>query len=219
MDAATKEPELGDGDMNRLGRLYALGVGRSPVPEDATEDLDINSAAAADDADIQFHGSEALPRQDGLNNNYVRVVHTNGLHYIPLVYCDCRGIAERDTDLMFARMVPTSFVRYRTLFTTAVLDDYRLANLECKVSAYQYWQKLSRMTSAATSPTDVDNFYRELLRLSRCWRWLKKLKWAGFGEKNGSTFDVSPGELALFCPTCPQPGVNLPPDWKNDLNK
>ena len=22
-----------------------------------------------------------------------------------------------------------------------------------------------------------------------------------------------PGSLALFCPSCPQPGINLPPDW------
>lgn len=23
----------------------------------------------------------------------------------------------------------------------------------------------------------------------------------------------------MFCPTCPQPGVNLPPNWKNDPEK
>ena len=22
-----------------------------------------------------------------------------------------------------------------------------------------------------------------------------------------------PGSLTLFCPSCPQPGINLPPDW------
>lgn len=25
-----------------------------------------------------------------------------------------------------------------------------------------------------------------------------------------------PAELALFCPACPQPGINLPTDWKKD---
>jgi hypothetical protein len=25
----------------------------------------------------------------------------------------------------------------------------------------------------------------------------------------------SPGSLTIFCPSCPQPGINLPPDWKN----
>jgi hypothetical protein len=28
--------------------------------------------------------------------------------------------------------------------------------------------------------------------------------------------DPGPRELAIFCPACPQPGVNLPDDWKDD---
>src|ERR1700678_4043780 len=24
----------------------------------------------------------------------------------------------------------------------------------------------------------------------------------------------SPGNLSIFCPSCPQPGINLPSDWK-----
>lgn len=198
-----------------------MGLGRStgdPDSGDPTREV-LEEEATTVGEDFEFAAPSALPRHDALNNNYVRIVHINGIHYTPLVYCDCRGITARDTDLMFARLVPTSFVRYRTLFTTAVLDDFRLSNLECKASAYQYWQKLSRMTSAATSPADIDSFYRELLRLSRCWRWLKKLKWAGRGGTSAAEEDILPGELAIFCPTCPQPGVNLPPDWKSDVNK
>lgn len=26
--------------------------------------------------------------------------------------------------------------------------------------------------------------------------------------------DSSPGSLAIFCPSCPQPGINLPPNWR-----
>ena len=26
--------------------------------------------------------------------------------------------------------------------------------------------------------------------------------------------DIPDGSMAVFCPACPQPGVNLPPDWK-----
>ena len=35
-----------------------------------------------------------------------------------------------------------------------------------------------------------------------------------FGEVYGGS--PSPGNLTLFCPSCPQPGINLPPNW-NDL--
>ena len=34
-----------------------------------------------------------------------------------------------------------------------------------------------------------------------------------FGEVYGGS--TSPGIQAIFCPSCPQPGINLPPDWKN----
>ncbi|KAI5982238.1 hypothetical protein EDD15DRAFT_2378086 [Pisolithus albus] len=54
--------------------------------------------------------------------------------------------------------------------------------------------------------------YRELMRVSRLWRDLKHRKWFGFGHD--TELDPGEGGLALFCPAFPQPGINLPPDWK-----
>lgn len=35
----------------------------------------------------------------------------------------------------------------------------------------------------------------------------------GLGHQ--STSDATPdGAMAIFCPACPQPGINLPKDWK-----
>lgn len=61
------------------------------------------------------------------------------------------------------------------------------------------------------------NRYRELLRASRQWRVLLLKKRFGYGH----TKDKVPGkgDLALFCPACPQPGVNLADDWVNDPDK
>lgn len=42
---------------------------------------------------------------------------------------------------------------------------------------------------------------------------IKEYKWFGFGHKTESP---KTGELALFCVACPQPGVNLPDNWKED---
>lgn len=43
---------------------------------------------------------------------------------------------------------------------------------------------------------------------------MKERKWFGFGHK-----EQEPGltDLALFCPACPQPGVNLPEKWESDV--
>ena len=61
------------------------------------------------------------------------------------------------------------------------------------------------------------NRYKELLRTSRLWRDLHARKHFGFGHET----DKSPGigDLAIFCPACPQPGINLPPGWENDPDK
>jgi hypothetical protein len=159
-----------------------------------------------------------VPHADSLKNPYVRVVHTNGIHHIALVYCGCHGPEISNCDLMAARLVPTSFDRYRTLFTHAVLDDFRLANLECKTSAYQYFQTLCRLT-APMAPDTAPNLYHELRRMSRVWRWMKKLKWAGFGHKAGDVQEPAAGELANFCPACPQPEINLPEKWEDDSQR
>ncbi|KAG1855625.1 hypothetical protein DFJ58DRAFT_716195 [Suillus subalutaceus] len=55
-------------------------------------------------------------------------------------------------------------------------------------------------------PHLVPDRYRELMRVARQWRKLKLLKWNGFGHENK---DTKPGDLALFCLACPQPGINL----------
>jgi hypothetical protein len=158
------------------------------------------------------------PRTDALNNPYVRVVHTNGIHHISTVFCTCRGRENTHCDMMAARLIPTSFIRYRTMFTHAVLDDFRVTNLECKASAYQYFQKLRRETSRM-SPENVPNLYHELRRMSRLWRWMKKLKWAGVHHDRGDHMSPKSGTLANFCPACPQPGINLPASWESDQNK
>jgi hypothetical protein len=54
----------------------------------------------------------------------------------------------------------------------------------------------------------LQNRYRELMRVSRQWRNLQVLKRAGLAHEPNKI--RTPGDLALFCATCPQPGINLP---------
>ncbi|KDR66957.1 hypothetical protein GALMADRAFT_80367, partial [Galerina marginata CBS 339.88] len=104
---------------------------------------------------------------------------------------------------VIAGFLPSSFKDIKTLFTTSCLDDFRLANLECKTSAYQYYQMLRRRTNPS-NPTAVPDRYAELRRASREWRHLKKLKQSGSGHSH-----VAPGtgDFTVFCPACPQEGI------------
>jgi Kyakuja-Dileera-Zisupton transposase len=49
------------------------------------------------------------------------------------------------------------------------------------------------------------------MRVSRQMRKLQVSKHFGavYGTSSGQ------GNLAIFCPSCPQPGINLPPDWRD----
>ena len=219
--------------MNNMNRLYHTPKDINDIPDLTLEEDDdhgsddpesdvcndeLSNNQSATAASASLPPSASAPLKDGLNNSYVRIIHTNGVHHLPLARCSCSGTDALPCDLIHAGLMPTSFKRVRTLFTLAVLDQFRYSNLEMKASAYQFFQMLRRITSPM-APTNAVNFYHELRRLSRLWRWMKKLKWAGFGHKAADPMNVAPGELSIFCPACPQPGINLPDDWELDPNR
>ena len=160
----------------------------------------------------------SVPTADAFNNTYVRVVHTNGIHHLALVACNCMGERQIPLDLIASRLYPTSFTKIRTLFTEQVLDHYRLCNLELKASAYQFYQLIRRIT-LPMRPAEVVNLYHELRHMSRLWHWMKKLKWAGYGHNKKDALNPDRGSLANFCPACPQVGINLSENWTEDKNR
>jgi hypothetical protein len=48
----------------------------------------------------------------------------------------------------------------------------------------------------------------------REYRHLKMLKRAMRGYDPGGVMATQPGECAVLCPACPQPGLNLESDWE-----
>jgi len=45
---------------------------------------------------------------------------------------------------------------------------------------------------------------------------MKRLKWARYGFPKRKVAEVKKGELANFCLACPQPGINIPDNWRDD---
>ncbi|KAG1849570.1 hypothetical protein C8R48DRAFT_750224 [Suillus tomentosus] len=135
------------------------------------------------------------------------IVDKSGVHSISIWYCHCPGALNPDMQLFQAGLFPASFTRPKTAFTFSMLDDFLLDNLECGTSAMNYYSKIRRLTSSIF-PLMVPDRYRELMRTARQWRQCKLYKWHGFAHKND---EPKTGDLALFCPACPQLGINL--DW------
>lgn len=150
------------------------------------------------------------PTSDELDVKHLLLADASGLISLPTIWCACETAAERhpDEDLLDLQLYPVSYNKIQTVFTFRCLDDYRLSNLECKTTAYQYFQKLRRLTNPAL-PQSVPNRYNEFRRATRQWRNLKLRKWFGFGHR---VLAPMKGSMALFCAACPQPGVNLPAD-------
>lgn len=176
-----------------------------PGDEPDWEDLDDPTA------EHTSHSFPHIPKANSMDCPFIVAVDSSGVHHLPLLTCTCQGPDQTIAEALAAGLLSSTFKDIRTVFTTECLDDFRYANLECKTSAYQYYQMLKRRTNPA-NPMGVPNRYAEFRRASREWRHLKKMKLHGFGHS-----DQHPGigDLALFCPACPQAGINIPDHGKH----
>ena len=151
----------------------------------------------------------------------ITIVDITGVHEIRLRFCRCKNLDDHPIadQLLQSGLFPSSFKKPMTAFTFRVLKDFDLANLEGKTDAFKYYSKLKRLSSN-TFPHMIIDRYRELLLVLRQWRDLQAR------QRNGEAFadpvsasSQKMGALALFCPACPQPEINLPANWKEDKNQ
>lgn len=56
---------------------------------------------------------------------------------------------------------------------------------------------------------------RELRQCIREFRYVWLMKRSGFGHHPGGEEAAKPGELAVKCPACPYPDINLPSTWRD----
>ncbi|KAG1767881.1 hypothetical protein EV702DRAFT_979832 [Suillus placidus] len=186
-----------DTSLTKIGLEIHLGHQGKPCPEVTEEWYD------TDDEGDCFTENLWVPL---VNDPWMTtVVDMSGLHSLMIRFCRCADVLSPDMQLFETGLFPASFTSPKTAFTFAVLDDFLLDNLECGTSAMNYYSKLRRITSSVF-PHLVPDRYRELMRVGRQWRQLKQLKWHGFGHEKRQP---KAGELALFCPACPQPRVNV----------
>ncbi|KAH9011266.1 hypothetical protein EDB85DRAFT_1847414, partial [Lactarius pseudohatsudake] len=186
----------------------------TPQPEDQSSRRDIPDMLF-DVPEIPLESTDAAAsrkRTTDSGNPLFTVVDQGGIFDMEVVFCICSELDNTDEQLLQAGLFPATFKQIETLFTFSVLEDFLVDNLECKTTAQQFYAKLQNMTSKMF-PNNVPNRYKQLLRASRQWRDLKNRMEHGLGHL--PEWETIPdGSMAIFCPACPQPGVNLPVDWK-----
>ncbi|KAJ7446857.1 hypothetical protein B0H11DRAFT_1745318 [Mycena galericulata] len=148
------------------------------------------------------------------NQDFV-VIHDNSIHEVAVDFCGCdrENAGLPYIQLLRAGWYPSTERRPQTAATFTVLDKFHLHTLQAKTTAYDFYSVLERLTD--NTGLKPPNRYQVFLRMARQYRHLLMLKRAGRGHDPSGVFGTGSGELAIECPVCPHPGVNLPEGWEN----
>ncbi|KAJ6469546.1 hypothetical protein C8R47DRAFT_989403, partial [Mycena vitilis] len=145
-------------------------------------------------------------------------LHVNGIHTVNVDFCGCEFAAdagEPHIQLLRGGWFPATHDRPQTCATLEVLEQFHQLTLQSKVTMYDFYIVLERLTNnAGIKPPDR---YHEFIRMCREYWYLMLLKRGGRARAYDWTGaeGTKPGELAVECPACPRPGVNMPADWED----
>ncbi|SJL12375.1 uncharacterized protein ARMOST_15801 [Armillaria ostoyae] len=144
------------------------------------------------------------------------VVDTEGIHTVNMAFCNCTQGIPWHIQLLRQRLFPVTTIYPHSAFTFRVLHLFQLLSFMSKVSAYEFYHTLARLTDNSGMHAPPDR-YQAFLRVLREWRHIRALKRFGHGHEPEGIQGTKQGKLALRCPACPQPSINLPPDWNQNL--
>ncbi|KAI0312439.1 hypothetical protein OF83DRAFT_1087012 [Amylostereum chailletii] len=126
-----------------------------------------------------------------------------------LCFCGCLDAPNKVDQLMRARLFPATTSEPSTVFTSKVLEEFHLHNLESKKAAYDYLGALRRLSDNAFT-AEIQNPYTAFLRVVQIWGLLTARKRMGQGPSVDALMPQHPaGSLVVYCPACPQPGFNM----------
>ncbi|KAG1738452.1 uncharacterized protein EDB91DRAFT_1249364 [Suillus paluster] len=145
------------------------------------------------------------------NDNFI-LVDTNGIHEMVVDFCGCETSQTHTKQLLRMGWFPSTTVDPRTVATFRLLHHYQILSFESKASAYEFYHSLVHISNNVG--LIKKDRYESFMYMVREWRHLKMLKHFGRGHDPVGVSGTKEGECAVLCPACPQPGKNLPPDWK-----
>ncbi|KAJ7430256.1 hypothetical protein B0H11DRAFT_2263932 [Mycena galericulata] len=144
------------------------------------------------------------------------VINVNGFHPVAVDFCGCANEAaagDRRQQVLRRSWFPATHREPQTCGTFRALETFHIMTLQGKVTTYDFYSGLEKLTDN-TGLEKLKDRYKSFMRMMREWRHLIMLKRGGRGnDGKRKVAETQPGELAVTCPACPQPGVNLPDDW------
>ncbi|KAJ8489442.1 hypothetical protein ONZ45_g13579 [Pleurotus djamor] len=143
------------------------------------------------------------------NLRQICLVDLSGHHTLIVQFCACKGLSEQ-VQLLRMHWFPASLHEPRTAFTLDTLNTFHLLTLQSKISAYDFCKFLEHKTD---NVLQVKSYYDQFRYCIRIYRHLQLLLRGGVGQNPLGITSVTPGDLAVDCPACPHPDINLPDGW------
>ena len=163
---------------------------------------------------VQLNHASMFCEDPQPSHTTLRVIHTNRIHEVAIQYCDCSRKIPHHIQLLWCGFYPTSQQFVKTCATFTLLDQLHKFALTTKASTYNFYRALKKITTN-TGITVPKLRYHALFCMTMQWQHLKLLKWGGQGHDPAGVDVTWPGELAVLCPSCPCPGINLLENWED----
>lgn len=142
------------------------------------------------------------------------VMDTSGPHRLNILYCDCERRLPHHIQLLRRRLYLATQDVVQTCATFRYLDFVNLHSLTAKGSTLGFYQTMERIwDNTGLSPTIWQ--YPALKLMLNQWRHLHMLKRGGRGHdpSDKRIAETKSADLAIRCPSCPRPGINLHSDY------
>ncbi|KAJ3485437.1 hypothetical protein NLI96_g4969 [Meripilus lineatus] len=106
---------------------------------------------------------------------------------------------------------PASYARPKTVFSLDVMNHFQYLANAANINVYDFINVLARHTDDV-EPQNVEDRRREFLRAMRDYVNVTVCKCKGEIPRE----NMPPVCLAVLCPACPQPDINMVPGWEDD---
>ena len=145
-----------------------------PTPWDTPQPKSQTSQPIVSNTLFSLMDQEVIDRNSGQTwtaasgNPLFTVVDQTGMFNMEVLFCVCSNSGENDAQLLQSGLFPATFKQIETLFTVPMLDSFLRDNLECKMTAQQYYSKLQLMTNKMfpnNVPVCINSFIRAELTL------------------------------------------------------
>ncbi|KAF8965358.1 hypothetical protein BDZ97DRAFT_1904028 [Flammula alnicola] len=168
---------------------------------------------------IQFgHLGVVCPYTTEENEVFFHIIDCNGIHNTKVRFCGCPGSLDRAKQLLAHGLFPATLARPQMAFTFQLLETFHILHLKSKIAKYDFVGALRRLTDNAFVH-NVSDPYPQFRVVTQVWTVLKAMM--RLGQCHGIDQILPnrrPGNLIVFCPACPEPGVNMEPGWERTPN-